>query len=66
MSCTVGLPYEGTEEPERVGYLAGLMQSMACSFIGVADTIGVGTPLKVNAPSKRRATTPGRCVRPFP
>nr|MDP2190844.1 hydroxymethylglutaryl-CoA lyase [Rhodoferax sp.] len=47
MSCTVGCPYEGEIAPERVSYLAGLMKGIGVQHIGVADTIGVGTPLKV-------------------
>jgi len=47
MSCTVGCPYEGEIAPERVGYLAGLMKGIGVQHVGVADTIGVGTPLKV-------------------
>jgi hydroxymethylglutaryl-CoA lyase len=47
MSCVVGCPYEGEVAPERVGYLAGLMKDIGVQHIGVADTIGVGTPLKV-------------------
>jgi len=47
MSCTVGCPYEGDIAPERVGYLASLMKSIGVQHVGVADTIGVGTPLKV-------------------
>ncbi len=47
MSCTVGCPYEGEVAPERVGYLAGLMKGIGVQHIGVADTIGVGTPVKV-------------------
>ena len=47
MSCTVGCPYEGEITPERVGYLAALMKGIGVQHIGVADTIGVGTPLKV-------------------
>ncbi len=47
MSCTVGCPYDGEVAPERVGYLAGLMKGIGVQHIGVADTIGVGTPLKV-------------------
>ena len=47
MSCTVGCPYEGDVAPERVSYLAGLMKGIGVQHIGVADTIGVGTPLKV-------------------
>ena len=47
MSCSVGCPYEGEIAPERVGYLAGLMKGIGVQHIGVADTIGVGTPRKV-------------------
>jgi hydroxymethylglutaryl-CoA lyase len=47
MSCTVGCPYEGEIAPERVSYLAGLMKGIGVQHVGVADTIGVGTPLKV-------------------
>ena len=49
MSCTVGCPYEGEIAPERVSYLAGLMKGIGVQHIGVADTIGVGTPRKVQA-----------------
>jgi hydroxymethylglutaryl-CoA lyase len=49
MSCTVGCPYEGDVAPERVGYLAGLMADIGVQHVGVADTIGVGTPRKVQA-----------------
>ena len=47
MSCTVGCPYEGEVAPERVSYLAALMKGIGVQHVGVADTIGVGTPLKV-------------------
>lgn len=49
MSCTVGCPYEGEIAPERVAYLAGLMKQIGVQHVGVADTIGVGTPRKVQA-----------------
>ena len=49
MSCTVGCPYEGEIAPESVGTLAGLMRGIGVQHIGVADTIGVGTPRKVQA-----------------
>ncbi len=49
MSCTVGCPYEGTVAPGRVGYLAELMKSIGVQHVGVADTIGVGTPRQVQA-----------------
>ena len=47
MSCTVGCPYEGDIAPERVALLAGLMHDIGVQHVGVADTIGVGTPVKV-------------------
>ena len=47
MSCTVGCPYEGEIAPEKVGYVAGLMKGIGVQRVDVADTIGVGTPRKV-------------------
>ena len=47
MSCTVGCPDEGDIAPERVAYLAGLLQGIGVQRVDVADTIGVGTPRKV-------------------
>ncbi|BEP93603.1 hydroxymethylglutaryl-CoA lyase [Acidovorax sp. sif1233] len=47
MSCTVGCPYEGEIAPGRVEYLAGLLQGIGVQRVDVADTIGVGTPRKV-------------------
>ncbi|WP_295853367.1 hydroxymethylglutaryl-CoA lyase [uncultured Xylophilus sp.] len=49
MSCTVGCPYEGEVAPEKVGYLARLMQGIGVERVDVADTIGVGTPRTVQA-----------------
>ena len=49
MSCTVGCPYEGDIPPSRVEYLAGLMKGIGVERVDVADTIGVGTPRKVQA-----------------
>lgn len=47
MSCAVGCPYEGDIAAERVGYLAKLMKDIGVQHVGVADTIGVGTPRKI-------------------
>ena len=49
ISCAVGCPYEGDVAPERVSYLAGLMKQIGIQHVYVADTIGVGTPRKVQA-----------------
>jgi hydroxymethylglutaryl-CoA lyase len=47
ISCAVGCPYEGDVAPERVGMVARLMKEIGVDHVGVADTIGVGTPRKV-------------------
>ena len=47
ISCTVGCPYEGDVAPARVEMVARLMKGIGVQHMGVADTIGVGTPLKV-------------------
>jgi len=47
MSCAVGCPYEGEIAPSRVEMLAGLLKEIGVQHVGVADTIGVGTPVKV-------------------
>ena len=47
ISCAVGCPYEGDVAPERVEMVARLMKSIGVQHMGVADTIGVGTPQKV-------------------
>ena len=47
MSCALGCPYEGEIAPVCVSQLAALMKGIGVQHIGVADTIGVGTPRKV-------------------
>jgi hydroxymethylglutaryl-CoA lyase len=47
ISCAVGCPYEGEVSPQQVELLARLMKEIGVQHMGVADTIGVGTPLKV-------------------
>ena len=49
ISCALGCPYEGEIAPERVALVARLMREMGVQHVGVADTIGVGTPRKVQA-----------------
>ena len=49
LSCALGCPYEGDVAPDKVSYLAGLMKQIGVQHVGVADTIGVGTPRKVEA-----------------
>jgi hydroxymethylglutaryl-CoA lyase len=47
ISCAVGCPYEGEVAPERIEMVARLLKGIGVQHMGVADTIGVGTPLKV-------------------
>ena len=47
LSCAVACPYEGEIAPERVDMVARLMKQIGVQHLGVADTIGVGTPRKV-------------------
>lgn len=47
MSCTVGCPYEGDIHPSKVDKLAKLMRGIGVQHVGVADTVGVGTPTRV-------------------
>lgn len=47
LSCAIGCPYEGEVAPERVEMVARLMKGIGVQHLGIADTIGVGTPVKV-------------------
>ena len=47
ISCTVGCPFEGEIAPDRVAMVARLLKGIGVQHVGVADTIGVGTPVKV-------------------
>lgn len=47
MSCSVGCPYEGDVPAASVAHLAGLMKQIGVQRVDMADTIGTGTPRKV-------------------
>ena len=53
LSCAVGCPYEGDIHPDRVEFVAKLMREVGVQHLGVADTIGVGTPRRVRAALER-------------
>ncbi|HKX94177.1 MAG TPA: hydroxymethylglutaryl-CoA lyase [Methylibium sp.] len=53
LSCAVGCPYEGEIHPDRVERVAKLMKEVGVQHLGVADTIGVGTPRRVQAALER-------------
>jgi hydroxymethylglutaryl-CoA lyase len=46
ISCAMACPYEGEIAPERVAMVARLLKGIGVQHMGVADTIGVATPLK--------------------
>ena len=47
VSCALGCPYEGEIAPEKVAKVAGALYALGCYEISLGDTIGVGTPGKV-------------------
>src|SRR5438105_2133846 len=47
ISTAIGCPYEGEIAPARVELVARLMKEIGVQHCGVADTIGVATPQKV-------------------
>ncbi|MGY8905027.1 MAG: hydroxymethylglutaryl-CoA lyase [Burkholderiales bacterium] len=49
ISCAVGCPYEGEIAPAQVEMVARRLKDIGTDEIYVADTIGVGTPRKVQA-----------------
>ena len=49
ISCVVGCPYEGEVDPQAVAAVAKALAGMGCYEISLGDTIGVGTPGKVQA-----------------
>jgi len=53
LSCAVGCPYQGEVTPDEVERVVRLMKSIGVDHMGVADTIGVGTPRKVQAAMER-------------
>ncbi len=49
ISCALGCPYQGEVAPSAVAYVARLMKEIGVQHIGVADTIGTGTPRAAQA-----------------
>jgi hydroxymethylglutaryl-CoA lyase len=47
VSVALGCPYEGDVAASQVELVARLMKQIGVQHLGVADTIGVGTPVKV-------------------
>src|SRR6185295_15744942 len=53
ISCALGCPYQGEVTPDEVERVVRLMKAIGVDHCGVADTIGVGTPAKVQAAMER-------------
>ena len=53
ISCALGCPYQGDVTPDEVERVVRLMKAIGVDHCGVADTIGVGTPAKVQAAMER-------------
>ncbi len=49
ISCALGCPYEGEIAPSTVAAVARQFQALGCHEIDVADTVGKGTPARVQA-----------------
>jgi hydroxymethylglutaryl-CoA lyase len=49
LSCALGCPYEGEISAAQVGAVAAQLRAIGVDHLGVSDTIGVGTPRKVQA-----------------
>lgn len=47
LSCVLGCPYEGKVPKEKVHKIVQKLLSLGCDEISLGDTIGVGTPQKV-------------------
>jgi hydroxymethylglutaryl-CoA lyase len=53
ISCALGCPYEGEIHPDAVERVVRLMREIGVQHVGVADTIGTGTPRRVQAALER-------------
>jgi len=53
VSCALGCPYQGAVSPDEVERVVRLLKDIGVHHVGIADTIGVGTPRKVQAAMER-------------
>ncbi len=53
VSCALGCPYQGEVSADEVEHVVRLMKDIGVQHVGIADTIGVGTPLRVQAAMAR-------------
>jgi hydroxymethylglutaryl-CoA lyase len=55
VSCALGCPYQGEVSADSVADVVRRLRDIGCDEIDIADTIGVGTPRKVQAIIERAA-----------
>jgi hydroxymethylglutaryl-CoA lyase len=53
LSCALGCPYQGEVSADEVEHVVRLMKGIGVHHLGIADTIGVGTPRVVQAAMER-------------
>jgi len=53
LSCALGCPYQGDVSADEVEHVVRLFKSIGVQHVGIADTIGVGTPRKAQAAMER-------------
>ncbi|MBX3605542.1 MAG: hydroxymethylglutaryl-CoA lyase [Piscinibacter sp.] len=53
ISCALGCPYQGEVSADEVEKIVVLMKGIGVDHCGIADTIGVGTPRRVQAAMER-------------
>ena len=53
ISVAVGCPYQGEVSADEVERVVQMMKAIGVDHCGIADTIGVGTPVKVQAAMER-------------
>jgi hydroxymethylglutaryl-CoA lyase len=53
VSCALGCPYQGEVGLDEVERVVRLLHGIGVDHVGIADTIGVGTPKKVQAVMQR-------------
>jgi hydroxymethylglutaryl-CoA lyase len=53
ISCALGCPYQGDVSADEVERVVRLMKAIGVQHVGIADTIGVGTPRRAQAALER-------------
>ncbi len=49
ISCVIDCPYEGAVAPEAVAKVAASLSALGCYEVSLGDTIGTGTPARIQA-----------------